>query len=100
MYRPEAMSALGPEYKADVLELMDNAVGLARQRAAKNGGEFVVQWRKHSGLLYYEREVSGRLAIKRNGVKVTATTYATVAGARGRIAWEAKREKERKLNAA
>lgn len=97
MYRPEAMSALGPDHKKDVTELM----GFTRQASKKTGVGFVIHWRKQAGLLYYERQTNGRFAIKRYGQKAFPFEkgYATEAGARGRIAWETKQE-GRKRDAA
>lgn len=91
------MSALGPDHIPDVVDAMAGESPKARR---SHHSSFVVHWRKKAGLLYYEKQTNGRYFILRHGVKAVGMDYATLAGARGRIAWEARREKEAKQDAA
>jgi hypothetical protein len=89
------MSALGADAVPDTCDLMAGK----RSHATEGEGmarEFVVNWRKAAGLPYYERLTNSRYVVKVNGQRIDHMDYATEAGARGRIAMEARRAKNGK----
>lgn len=51
-------------------------------------------------MIYWEKRKDGRYTLKQNGQPFCNEVYHTLAGARGRISLEAKREKGVKANAA